>query len=83
MAVSYGVLETAKLEGKLEGKAEGKAEGREEGREEGVEIGMETKTAEVVINAHKQGIPTATIALIAAISEEEVLRILGEKGVGE
>ena len=55
MAVSFGVLETAKLEGKLEGKAEG--------RQEGLEIGLERKTTEVVVNAHKQGIPTATIAL--------------------
>ena len=51
MAVSFGVLETAKLEGKLEGKAEGKLEGKAEGRQEGLEIGLERKTTEVVVNA--------------------------------
>ncbi|MBK8653644.1 MAG: hypothetical protein IPN20_07065 [Haliscomenobacter sp.] len=49
MAVSFGVLETAKLEGKLEGKAEG--------RQEGLEIGLERKTTEVVVNAHKRLCP--------------------------
>jgi len=47
-----------------------KMEGREEGR-----------LQRMVINAHNQGIPIPTIALIAAISEEEVARILGKQGL--
>lgn len=64
--ISYDVLETARMEG----------------REEGEELGIEKKTTGVVINAYKQGIPIPTIALIAAISEQEVARILGEQGLG-
>lgn len=67
--ISYDVLETARMEG------------REEGREEGEELGFEKKTIAVVINAHHQGIPVPTIALIAAISEEEVLSILRKQGL--
>lgn len=77
--ISYDVLETAKMEGRDEGLVEGLAKGREEGREEGVALGLETKAIEVVVNAYKQNLPTPTIALIAAISEEEVLRILREQ----
>ena len=49
-------------------------EGREEGREE--------ERLYLVLNAYKQGIAIPVIALIAAISEEEVARILGEQGLG-
>lgn len=50
---------------------------RMEGREEGMEEGRLL----IILNAYKQGIPVPTIAIIAAISEEEVVRILGEQGV--
>ena len=48
-------------------------EGREEGREE--------ERLYLVLNASKQGIAIPVIALIAAISEEEVAQILGEQGL--
>ncbi|HRK81407.1 MAG TPA: Rpn family recombination-promoting nuclease/putative transposase [Saprospiraceae bacterium] len=48
-------------------------EGREEGREE--------ERLYLVLNAYKQGIAIPVIALIAAISEEEVAQILGEQGL--
>jgi predicted transposase/invertase (TIGR01784 family) len=67
--ISYDVLETARMEG------------REEGREEGERLGLEKKTIGVVVNAYKKGIAIPVIALIAAISEEEVARILGEQGL--
>jgi len=63
--ISYDVLETARMEG----------------REEGEESGLEKKTIGVVVNAYKQGIAIPVIALIAAIGEEEVSRILGEQGL--
>jgi len=63
--ISYDVLETARMEGR--------DEGREEGREEG--------RMHMVVNAYKQGIAIPVIALIAAISEEEVSRILEEQGL--
>ncbi|HRD79753.1 MAG TPA: hypothetical protein PLL53_03260, partial [Saprospiraceae bacterium] len=61
--ISYDVLETARMEG----------------REEGEHLGLEKKTIGVVVNAYKQGIAIPVIALIAAVSEEEVTRILGEQ----
>ncbi|HRJ16995.1 MAG TPA: Rpn family recombination-promoting nuclease/putative transposase, partial [Saprospiraceae bacterium] len=54
--ISYDVLETARMEG----------------REEGEHLGLEKKTIGVVVNAYKQGIAIPVIALIAAVSEEEV-----------
>ena len=65
LAISYGVLETAK------------AEGREEGREEGAE----KKTIAVVVNSHRLGLDLPTIAIIAGISEKEVVRMLKEQGL--
>ena len=67
--ISYDVLETARMEG------------REEGIEKGIEKGREEERLYLVINAYKQGIAVPTIAIIAAISEEEVARILGEQGL--
>jgi predicted transposase/invertase (TIGR01784 family) len=67
--ISYDVLETARMEGV------------EEGIEKGIEKGREEERLYLVVNAYKKGIAIPVIALIAAISEEEVARILGEQGV--
>ncbi|HRK82969.1 MAG TPA: Rpn family recombination-promoting nuclease/putative transposase [Saprospiraceae bacterium] len=68
--ISHDVLETARMEGV------------EEGIEKGIEKGREEERLYLVVNAYKQGIAIPVIALIAAISEEEVARILGEQGLG-
>jgi len=73
MAITYGVIETAKFEG-LE-------EGREEGRQEGEAIGAAQKTKEVVINSHRKGISTSIIAEITELSENEVIQILKQEGL--
>ncbi|NUO00884.1 MAG: Rpn family recombination-promoting nuclease/putative transposase [Saprospiraceae bacterium] len=73
LAISYGVLETAKAEGRAEGKAEGRAEGEEKGEEK--------KTIAVVINSYRLGLDLPTIALVAGISEKEVVGILKEQGL--
>lgn len=39
------------------------------------------KGVRIILNAYKQGIPVPTIAIIAAINEEEVVRILGDQGI--
>ena len=70
--ISYDVLETARMEGR--------EEGIEEGIEKGIEKGREEERLYLVVNAYKQGIAIPVIALIAAISEEEVARIIGEQG---
>jgi predicted transposase YdaD len=70
--ISYDVLETARMEGR--------EDGIEEGIEKGIEKGREEERLYLVVNAYKQGIAIPVIALIAAISEEEVARILGEQG---
>lgn len=69
LAISYGVLETAKAEGRAEGEAKGRAKGQEE------------KTVSVVVNCFRLGLDIATIAVVAAIREEEVVLILQEQGV--
>jgi predicted transposase/invertase (TIGR01784 family) len=69
MAISYGVIETAKFEG------------REEGRQEGEAIGAAQKTKEVVINSHRKGISTSIIAEITELSENEVIQILKQEGL--
>lgn len=69
LAISYGVLETAK------------AEGRAEGRAEGEEKGEEKKTIAVVMNSYRLGLDLPTIALVAGITEKEVIRILKEQGL--
>ncbi|MEZ4985486.1 MAG: Rpn family recombination-promoting nuclease/putative transposase [Saprospiraceae bacterium] len=65
--IAHDELETAKLEG------------REEGLKEGIKEGQRY----TVVNAFRQGIPEATIALIATISEAEVRQILQEEGLVE
>ena len=75
LAISYGVLETAKAEGRAEGIAEGKAEGEMKGRVEG----QKEKTITVVVNSYRLGLDIPTIAKVTAISEEEVVGILKEQ----
>ncbi len=65
MAISYGVIETAKFEGIQEGEA----------------IGAAQKTKEVVINSHRKGISTSIIAAITELSENEVIQILMQEGL--
>ncbi|MDZ4702303.1 MAG: hypothetical protein SH848_00135 [Saprospiraceae bacterium] len=61
LAISYGVLETAKAEGRVEG--------------------QEEKTIAVVVNSFRLGLDIPTIGVVAAIREEEVVRILKEQGM--
>ncbi len=69
MAISYGVIETAKFEG------------REEGRQEGETIGAAQKTKEFVINSYRKGISTSIIGAITELSENEVIQILKQEGM--
>ncbi len=71
LAISYGVLETAKAEGKAEGRAEGEAKGEKKGEEK--------KTISVVVNSFRLGLDIPTIAIVAGISEQEVISILKEQ----
>jgi predicted transposase/invertase (TIGR01784 family) len=73
MAITYGVIETAKFEGR--------EEGRQEGRQEGEAIGAAQKTKEVVINSYRKGIATSIIAAITELSENEVIQILKQEGL--
>ena len=50
----------------------GQLEGRQEGRQEG----QEEKTIKTTLNAHKAGLPIATIAKLLEISTEKVRKIL-------
>ena len=54
----------------------GQLEGRQEGRQEG----QEEKTIKTTLNAHKAGLPIATIAKLLEISTEKVRKILKEHG---
>jgi len=69
LAITYGVIETAKYEGKVEGKAEGKAEGILE------------KAIETVVNAFNANLPLDTIRVITNLSSEEINAILRNKGL--
>jgi len=69
LAISYGVLETAKAEGRAEGKAEGEAKGEAK------------KTIAVVVNSFRLGLDIPTIAIVAGINEQEVISILKEQGM--
>ena len=73
LAISHGVLETAKAEGREEGRTEGEVKGRVEGQKE--------KTIAVVVNSYGLGLDIPTIAKVTAISEEEVVGILKEQGL--
>ena len=63
LAISYGVLETAKAEGRAEGEAKGETK----------------KTVSVVVNSFRLGLDMPTIAIVAGISEQEVINILKEQ----
>jgi len=69
LAISYGVLETAKAEGRVEGRVEGRAEGQKE------------KTISVVANSFRLGLDISAIAIVAGIGEQEVISILKEQGM--
>lgn len=73
LAISHGVLETAKAEGRVEGRVEGREEGRVEGQNE--------KTISVVVNSYRLGLDIPTIAIVASISEEEVIGMLKKQGL--
>jgi len=47
----------------------------------GEEIGETKKTKEVVLNSHKAGIPAETIAVIANITVEQVLKIIDDENL--
>lgn len=69
LAITYGVIETAKYEGKVEGKAEGKAEGILE------------NAIKTVVNAFKANLPLETISVITNLNSEEINDILRKKGL--
>jgi predicted transposase/invertase (TIGR01784 family) len=61
-----------KIEGKLEGKIEGKLEGKIEGKLEG--------KIEIILSLNKDKLPISQIAKYANLSEDEVTKILKNKG---
>ena len=65
LAISYGVIETAKAEGEARGEAKGEAK----------------KTISVVVNSFRLGLDIPTIVIVAGISEQEVISILKEQGM--
>ena len=66
--VQNDVLDTAKMEGMEEGRAEGREEGRKEGRAEG--RAEEKRSLAKAMKA--EGLPTATIARISGLPEDEI-----------
>jgi hypothetical protein len=54
--------------------------GKIEGKIEGEQIGILKKTIETVIKSYDNGIAIPLIANINSITEEEVIKILKEKG---
>ena len=62
------MIDTAMLNGMLKGKVEGKIEGKIEGK------------TEVILALHADGITYPQIAKYTKLTEDEVIRILTEKG---
>ena len=60
--------------------ADAEAKGKIEGKIEGEQIGIQKEKIETVLKAYNNGIPIPLIANISSITEEEVIRILKEKG---
>jgi len=62
-----------------EGREEGRAEGREQGREEGIEQGIQQGEANtkrlLARNMLAEGIPSAVVARISRLTEDEVLAL--------
>lgn len=52
-------------------------EGKEKGREEGIS----EKNLQVIVNSYKEGLEISIISKIVAVSEEEVKRVLQDKGL--
>ena len=65
---------------RIEGKIEGEQIGIQKGKIEGEQIGILKKTIETVIKSYDNGIAIPLIANISSITEEEVIKILKEKG---
>ena len=80
LAITYGVIETAKYEGKMEGKIEGKIEGKMEGKMEGIIEGKMEGIIEnielTVCNAFKNNLDLSLISKITSLTEQEVISIL-------
>ena len=60
--------------------ADAEARGKIEGKIEGEQIGILKKTIETVVKSYDNGIAIPMIANINSITEEEVIKILKEKG---
>ena len=84
--------EEGRAEGREEGREEGRAEGREEGRAEGraegealglqkgeaigLQKGKEAALRELVLDAHRRGIPVAQIQTFTTLREDEIRAII-------
>ena len=64
------------IKGLKKGRAEGEAKGLKKGLKKGEAIGIEKERIQVVLNSHRAGIPTATIATITNLSNEQITEIL-------
>ena len=65
-------------EGRAEGKEEGFSEGFDKGLETGIDKGREEEKNLMIANMLENGIPIATIAKIAGMTEEEVRKCLAQ-----
>lgn len=68
LAVSYSMIETAKVEGRAKGRAEGKAEGES--------LGIVKGKIELILNAQANGFAISDISKFSGFSEKEIKEIL-------
>lgn len=66
--------------GKIEGKLEGKVEGEQIGIQKGIEKGKLEEKSEVILSLFDEGFETPRIAKIVKLPEEEVVKVLKDKG---
>jgi predicted transposase/invertase (TIGR01784 family) len=69
LAITYGVIETAKFEGRQEGELKGRQEGEF------------NKSKEIAIKSFKNGIEISMISNITGLSEDMILDILKNEGL--
>jgi flagellar biosynthesis/type III secretory pathway protein FliH len=81
LAISYNVIETAKIEGIAMGKEEGIVEGIAMGKEEGIAMGKEEEKEIVICNAYKKLNDIQIVAEIASATSDKVTEILKKNGL--
>ncbi|WP_019866656.1 Rpn family recombination-promoting nuclease/putative transposase [Methylovulum miyakonense] len=80
ITIMRGAFELALKQGQEQGLKQGMEKGIEEGMEKGMEKGVEQNRRDTIINAHRAGVPPATIAQIVQLDVAEVCAVLAQLG---